>query len=94
MDGLGAVDLMAPGVGVLSAWPGGDTRRLSGTSMATPHVAGLAALHAQAGAGLSGRALWERLVVSARPVPSLAPGDGRAGVAQPPQLDESLPGGS
>lgn len=85
VDGLGAVDVVAPGVGVLSAWPGGGTRRLSGTSMATPHVAGLAALHAQASAGLSGRALWDRLLASARPVPELVPSDGGAGVAQAPQ---------
>ncbi|MFC5847234.1 S8 family serine peptidase [Deinococcus petrolearius] len=92
VDGLGAVDVVAPGVGVLSAWPGGGTRRLSGTSMATPHVAGLAALHAQAGAGLTGRALWDRLIASARPVPGLAVSDGGAGVAQAPQPDEAPPG--
>ena len=37
-------DIMAPGVGVISAAAGGGWRTLSGSSMAVPHVAGLAAL--------------------------------------------------
>jgi subtilisin family serine protease len=37
------VDIHAPGVSILSTWLNGGTNTISGTSMATPHVAGLAA---------------------------------------------------
>ncbi len=35
------IDYAAPGVGVWSTWKGGDYKKISGTSMASPHVAGL-----------------------------------------------------
>ncbi|OSC53636.1 serine protease, partial [Streptomyces sp. 4F] len=41
------LDLFAPGSSITSAWNSGDsaTNTISGTSMASPHVAGAAALH-------------------------------------------------
>ena len=80
----GAVDLAAPGVAVFSSWPRPRLyHSIAGTSMACPHVAGVAALHAQSDPKLRGRALWKRLDDTARDI-GLMPRDVGAGLVQAP----------
>ena len=57
------VDAIAPGDGILSSWIGssGATAVLSGTSMAAPHVAGMAARFLQASPGIGASGILETL---------------------------------
>ncbi|MFC6092655.1 S8 family peptidase [Saccharothrix lopnurensis] len=49
-------DIFAPGTGITSTWHTGSTNSISGTSMASPHVAGAAALYLSAAAGVNAQA--------------------------------------
>ena len=64
--GGGEVDVSAPGVAVYSSFPRPrQVRVLNGTSMACPHVAGLAALWAQCDKSLRAQKLWDAVARSA-----------------------------
>ncbi len=69
------VKFIAPGVSVLSTMMGGDYGTMSGTSMATPHVTGLAALCVSQGyRGLDGPdGVLAQLEKAAKPLPGLDP---------------------
>jgi subtilisin family serine protease len=71
-EGAESVDLGAPGVDIASTWPGGRYALLDGTSMATPHVAGAAALLLAHDPGLTTGGLRAALLGSVHPVAALA----------------------
>jgi subtilisin family serine protease len=66
-NGGTCVDLFAPGVNVLSAWSSSDTatNTISGTSMASPHVAGAAARYLQTHPGATPAAVASGLSADA-----------------------------
>jgi subtilisin family serine protease len=67
-DQGGEINIAAPGRDVHSAAPDGGYRVLSGTSMATPHAAGVVALLAQANPKASAAELMASLKASAFPM--------------------------
>jgi subtilisin len=64
-------DLVGPGVGVISCVPGGGYHESDGSSMAAPHIAGLAALHWQAKPAASAREIERAILKSCRLEPQM-----------------------
>jgi len=77
--GAKTVHIAAPGRDILSTWLGDAYRDASGTSMAAPHVAGVAALILANEPGLSVEKLRERLLKSVDKIDSLAGKIGNGG---------------
>jgi subtilisin family serine protease len=69
--GATRVDLGAPGSGVVSTTAYNTYASYSGTSMATPHVTGAAALYASTHPGASAEAIKTAILGSVVPTPSL-----------------------
>lgn len=91
--GATSVDLAAPGVGILSTTPNNTYSSFSGTSMASPHVAGAVALVWSANPTLTYSQVISRILTSVDPISGLvgkvATG-GRLNVAR--ALGTSAPG--
>lgn len=82
MDGIGAVDLTGPGVNIYSSMPGGKFGEFAGTSMATPHIAGIAALWLESSPKMTASELWDKLKHNAQTLGAAA--DFGAGLARVP----------
>jgi hypothetical protein len=92
------LDLFAPGVSITSAWATSDTatNTISGTSMASPHAAGAAALILSANPGFTPQQVRDAMVAAAVPNKITNPGTGspnlllQVGPGAPPTQDFSI----
>jgi len=85
-------DLLAPGVGVISARPGTGFQSMDGSSMATPHVAGLAALLLEAKPAATVEELENAVLGSCTLEPGQSPDRAGRGLPNGPQALKLLIG--
>jgi len=87
------VDLFAPGEGILSAWSTSNTatNTISGTSMASPHVAGVAATYLEEHPGAAPAAVNAAIVGSASQNQVSNPGTGSPNLLLYGDYDDQLP---
>jgi len=85
-------DCVAPGVAIISAKPGGGYQEMDGTSMATPHVAGIAALLLQAKPSATAAEIQAALLKSCKPINGEPPLRYGHGVVQPEEALKLLTG--
>ena len=78
------VDIMAPGVAIRSTVPGGGLGNKSGTSMASPHVAGAAALYMSNNPGTDPVTVKAALITAGDPAPCSNNLDGVCGAPEDP----------
>ncbi|MCP8308798.1 MAG: S8 family serine peptidase [archaeon] len=85
-------NVVAPGVDVISAKPGGGVQSMDGTSMATPHVAGVAALLFQAKPDASIEQVEEAIQTTCEPLTGIPQERYGFGLANPQKALDKLIG--
>ncbi len=88
--GANTVDIGAPGVDIASTWSSGGYVWSGGTSMATPHVAGVAVLVLAQNPGWSYSQIIDRIYSTARPLSSLS---GKCTTGAMVNLKDAIAGG-